>query len=208
MRKTLVFGAGQGARLAVLDLIKRSTGGLGVKQIAGELGMSYMGVKAHCMALEEEGFLTTWRQPAPKGRPLMFYRLTESGERLFAEPGLGLALSLLRDAGKLFGASAAQKLLALHYRAEAERYAALLGSRAGLDKVKAFVRFREREERMAVFSADQYGWEMHEYHNPQAALMREYPVAQSLELSMIREVLGVPLNRSEEKGRVVFSFRQ
>ncbi len=128
MRKSLVFGAGQGARLAVLDLIKRSANGLGVKQIAAELGMSYMGVKAHCLALASKKYLTTWRQPAPKGRPLMFYRLTESGERLFAEPGLELALGLLRDAEKLFGSSAPQKLLALHYRAEAERYNAMISS--------------------------------------------------------------------------------
>jgi len=207
MRKSLVFGAGQGARLAVLDLIKRSANGLGVKQIAAELGMSYMGVKAHCLALASEGYLTTWRQPAPKGRPLMFYRLTESGERLFAEPGLGLALGLLRDSGKLFGSSAAQKLLVLHYRAEAERYNAMISSPEVTERIKAFVRLRDREERMSAFSGNETCWEIHEYHNPHAALMRAYPVALSLEETMIGEVLGVPVRRSEEGSRIIFSPR-
>jgi len=207
MRKSLVFGAGQGARLAVLDLIKRSANGLGVKQIAAELGMSYMGVKAHCVTLASEKYLTTWRQPAPQGRPLLFYRLTESGERLFAEPGLGLALGLLRDMGKLFGSSASQKLLALHYRGEAERYQAMISSLEVTERIKAFVRLRDREERMSVVSSNETGWEIHEYHNPHAALMREYPVAVSLEETMIGEVLGVPVRRSEEGSRIIFSTR-
>jgi predicted ArsR family transcriptional regulator len=207
MRKSLVFGAGQGARLAVLDLIKRSANGLGVKQIAAELGMSYMGVKAHCLALASEKYLSTWRQPAPKGRPLMFYRLTESGERLFAEPGLELALGLLRDAEKLFGSSAPQKLLTLHYRSEAERYNAMISSPEVTERIRAFVRLRDREERMSVFWVNETGWEIHEYHNPHAALMREYPAAINLEEAMIGEVLGVPIRRSEEGRRVIFSPR-
>jgi predicted ArsR family transcriptional regulator len=207
MRKSLVFGAGQGARLAVLDLIKRSANGLGVKQIAAELGMSYMGVKAHCVALASEKYLTTWRQPAPKGRPLMFYRLTDSGERLFAEPGLELAMGLLRDAEKLFGSSAPQKLLALHYRAEADRYSAMISSPEVTERIRAFVRLRDREERMSAFSGNESGWEIHEYHNPHAALMRAYPVALSLEETMIGEVLGVPVRRSQEGSRIVISPR-
>lgn len=205
MRKGLLFGAGQGARLAVLDLIKRSANGLGVKQIAAELGMSYMGVKAHCVALATEGYLTTWREPAPKGRPLMFYRLTESGEGLFAEPGLGLALGLLRDAGKLFGPVAPQKLLTLHYRAEAERYRAVISAVEMAERVRAFVKLRDREERMSSYLGNENGWEIHEYHNPHAALMRVYPVAISLEETMVGDVLGVPVRRSEEGRRIIFS---
>ena len=207
MRKSLVFGAGQGARLAVLDLIKRSHNGLGVKQIATELGMSYMGVKSHCVTLASEGYLTTWRQPAPKGRPLMFYRLAESGERLFAEPGLGLSLALLRDAGKLFGATAPQKLLVLYYRTEAERYRGMISSGDINERVRALVRLRDKEERMVVFSIAGDRWEIHEYHNPYAALMREYPLASTLEETMIGEVLGVPVRRTEEGTRIVFSAR-
>jgi predicted ArsR family transcriptional regulator len=205
MRKSLVFGAGQGARLAVLDLIKRSEKGLGVKEIAAELGMSYMGVKAHCLTLASEGYLTTWRQPVPKGRPLMFYRLSESGELLFAEPGLGLALGLLRDAGKLFGVTAPQKLLALHYRNEAERYRAMISTVESAERVRAFVRLRNREERMAVLRIDGQAWEIHESHYPEANLTREYPEAASLEQTMVSDVLGMLILRRQQGGKIVFS---
>jgi predicted ArsR family transcriptional regulator len=205
MRKSLVFGAGQGARLALLDLIKRSENGLGVKEIAAELGMSYMGVKAHCLALASEGYLNTWRQPAPKGRPLMFYRLSESGELLFAEPGLGLAIGLLRDAGKLFGATAPQKLLALYFRNEAERYRAMISSLETAERVRAFVRLRNREERMAVLRIDGQAWEIQESHHPEANLIREYPEAAALEQTMVGEVLGVSILRRQQGGKIVFS---
>jgi predicted ArsR family transcriptional regulator len=205
MRKSLVFGAGQGARLALLDLIKRSENGLGVKEIAAELGMSYMGVKAHCLALASEGYLNTWRQPAPKGRPLMFYRLSESGELLFAEPGLGLAIGLLRDAGKLFGATAPQKLLALYFRNEAERYRAMISSLESAERVRAFVRLRNREERMAVLRIDGQAWEIQESHHPEANLIREYPEAAALEQTMVGEVLGVSILRRQQGGKIVFS---
>jgi predicted ArsR family transcriptional regulator len=205
MRKSLVFGAGQGARLALLDLIKRSENGLGVKEIAAELGMSYMGVKAHCLALASEGYLNTWRQPAPKGRPLMFYRLSESGELLFAEPGLGLAIGLLRDAGKLFGATAPQKLLALYFRNESERYRAMISSLESAERVRAFVRLRNREERMAVLRIDGQAWEIQESHHPEANLIREYPEAAALEQTMVGEVLGVSILRRQQGGKIVFS---
>jgi predicted ArsR family transcriptional regulator len=204
MRKSLVFGAGQGARLALLDLIKRSENGLGVKEIAAELGMSYMGVKAHCLALASEGYLNTWRQPAPKGRPLMFYRLSESGELLFAEPGLGLAIGLLRDAGKLFGATAPQKLLALYFRNEAERYRAMISSLESAERVRAFVRLRNREERMAVLRIDGQAWEIQESHHPEANLIREYPEAEALEQTMVGEVLGVSILRQQKGSKIVF----
>jgi predicted ArsR family transcriptional regulator len=73
------------------------------------------------------------------------------------------------------------------------------------ERVHALVRLRDREERMAVFSGKDERWEIHEYHNPHAALMRQYPVAVNLEETMIGEVLGVPVRRTEEGTRVVFS---
>ena len=111
MKTSLMLGAGRGPRLAVLELIKRSANGMGVKQLAAELGMSYMGVKAHCLALASAGYLTTWRQPAPKGRPLMFYKLAEAGELLFRDFNEDLALGLLVEVTGLFGTPAPLKIL-------------------------------------------------------------------------------------------------
>ena len=45
--------------------------------------MSYMGIKDHCLALEKDGYLDTWRRPKPVGRPEMLYRLTDRARELF-----------------------------------------------------------------------------------------------------------------------------
>jgi len=46
--------------------------------------MSYMGVKQHCVELEEEGYLDTWRRSKGIGRPEMIYRLTARSHELFS----------------------------------------------------------------------------------------------------------------------------
>ena len=45
--------------------------------------MSYMGIKQHCLTLERDGYLDTWRRPQKMGRPEMVYRLTQRTHDLF-----------------------------------------------------------------------------------------------------------------------------
>ena len=207
MRASLVLGAGRGPRLEVLELIKRS-GETGVKALSSELGMSYMGVKAHCVALASAGYLTTWRQPSGKGRPLMLYRLTESGEQLFSEAGHDLAIGLLGEAAALFGATAPQKLLMMHFRSLATRYCGLITAEDPGARLLAFVRIRDTEGRMSLVEEFGSGPVIRESHNPLAALMREYPAAKSMEENMVAEVLDVSVRRCEEGGIVVFSLER
>ena len=204
MKKSLVLGAGRGPRLAVLEWIKRSGGGLSVQELAAALDMSYMGVKAHCLALAATGHLTTWREASTKGRPRLLYRLADSGEQLFADSGSELALGLLREAAGLYGVTAPQKLLLMFFRSLQARYGELMPGDDLLDRVRALVRLRDREGRMAEF-VETASWEIRESHNPLAALMREYPGACALEEHMIGEVLGVPVKRREEAGKAIFS---
>ena len=206
MRKTLVLGAGRGPRLAVLEHLKRSGSGMDVGSLSDALGMSYMGVKAHCIALEAVGYLTTWREPATKGRPRMLYRLAVSGESLFEESGQDLALGLLSEAAVLFGATAPQKLLVMYFRSLTSRYNREIKGERPLEKVKSLVRIRDREGRMSSL-VEQETWSIRESHDPLAALMRDYPVAASLEEQMMSEVLGIAVLRREEGGVVTFALK-
>jgi len=206
MRTKLILGAGRGPRLDVLERIKRSGEGIGVKELAALLGMSYMGVKAHCLALVSAGYLTTWRVPSTRGRPLMLYRLTDAGERLFSESDDRLAMDLLREASGLFGTAAPQKLLVMHFRHQAESYREKLSGKEGSARVDGFVKLRDREGRMTSFHAG-VAWEIRECHNPLAGMIREYPFVPGLEEHMVGDVLGVPVSRTEREGMVVFTLR-
>ena len=206
MRTKLILGAGRGPRLDVLERIKRSGDGIGVKELSALLGMSYMGVKAHCLALVSAGYLTTWRVPSTRGRPLMLYRLTDSGERLFSDSNDSLCLDLLREASGLFGTAAPQKLLVMHFRHLAERYREQVSEVEHMARIESFVRLRDREGRMSVLHLGA-AWEIRESHNPLSGLMREYTFVPGLEEHMVGDVLGFPVSRTAREGMVVFAPR-
>lgn len=205
MKASLVFGAGRGPRLEVLELIRRSADGMSVKALSAELGMSYMGVKAHCIALSSVGYLTTWRQPSAKGRPLMLYRLTETGRKLFAETGQDLAIALLGEAAGLFGATAPQKLLVMYFRSLTAKYRDAITMGDPIERVRAFVRLRDAEGRISSVCGDS-ARQVRECHNPLTSVMKQYPGAMLMEESMVGEVLGCPVRRTEEEGSVLFSL--
>jgi predicted ArsR family transcriptional regulator len=217
MRKNLVLGAGRGPRLAVLEQIKRAGRGMSVADLAETLGMSYMGVKSHCVALSASGHLTVWREPVTeragkggsKGRPRLLYRLADSGERLFADAGDQLALALLREAARLYGPTAPQKLLVMMFRAQQTLYREKISGGGLEERVTALVLLREKEGRMSMLretvAEEGNTWEIRECHNPLAMIMKANPEARTLEDHMISEVLGVTVDRREEGGTTLFS---
>lgn len=205
MRASLVLGAGKGPRLAVLESLRRFPGGLGVRELSAELGMSYMGVKAHCLALERSGHLISRRGPSSKGRPSLLYSLSESGRGLFEGSGQDLALGLLREASGLFGAAAPQKLLMMYFRSEAARYASLIRSEDPMQRVVEFVRIRDAEGRICSFVEGSRP-EVHECHDPLSDLRKPYPGIDAMEEAMVAEVLRMRLHRRQEVEKVVFSL--
>jgi predicted ArsR family transcriptional regulator len=210
MRKNLALGAGRGPRVEVLERIKRSAKGITVKDLSVAMGMSYMGVKAHCTALTSAGYLTTWREPAPKGRPYLFYRISETGERFFNDSQDEIALDLLAQARGLFGPTAPQKLLMMYFRSLTQRYREKIAHVADappIERARHFVRLREKEGRMSLLTGESENQQIRESHNPLSDLMKAYPESCAMEEQMVRELLGVPVNRREEEGRVIFSFR-
>jgi predicted ArsR family transcriptional regulator len=203
MRASLVLGAGRGPRLAVLETVKRFPGGIGVTELSGELGMSYMGVKAHCLALEKTGYLEGRRGVSSKGRPKHNYRLTESGEDLFRGVGNDLTLALLREAVGLFGTSAPQKLLMMYFRSEGIRYASLIHGKVPADRVASFVRIRDAEGRISSL-VDGSPAEIHECHDPLGDLRKAYPAIRAMEEAMVGEALGMTVRLEEREGRKLF----
>lgn len=203
MRASLVLGAGRGPRLSVLETLRRFPAGASVTELTSELGMSYMGVKAHCLALEKAGHLASFRGQSSKGRPRLLYRLTSKGDDLFADQGNDLAMDLLHEASVLFGVTAPQKLLALYFRSQTARYASRIASRDSQSRAAAFVRMRDAEGRISALHADGI-MEIHECHDPLADFRKMYPCIAVMEEAMVGEVLGSAVMRIEGGGKVIF----
>jgi len=212
VKASLVLGAGRGPRLEILERIKRSGVGMSVKELSTELGMSYMGVKAHCAALAKEGCLATFRKPtstlteASRGRPTMIYRIAPAGELLFLGIETDFPSLLLQQANSLYGPTAAQKILVMTYRDMASRYSGMVGTGSTEEKASLFAKARDREGRMSEFIAGN-PWVIKECSQDNGRLSKDFPAIFGLEEHMVAEVLGVPIQRDELGGIVCFRPR-
>src|SRR5438552_14263485 len=82
MNQRLIAEIGRTQRLEIINSLKRSRG-MSVNELVEKMKMSYMGIKQHCLTLERDGYLDTWRRPQKMGRPEMVYRLTRRSHDLF-----------------------------------------------------------------------------------------------------------------------------
>ena len=185
------------------DVLKRSTG-LAVKEISARLGMSYMGIKTQCLALEKSGHVTSRNQHQASGRPQLIYRLTAKGQRLFRQDDNRLAVSLLHEARTLFGVSAAGKLLFLYFQKQTAEHLKTMSGTASLeDRLAALAAQRDAGGHMARVE----GGCLVESHVPLAGLFEAFPEAIAMEETMISKVLGVPVTRVAENSGDHYQIR-
>src|SRR5437762_11644555 len=93
MNQRLLAEIGRTQRLEIVNALKRSRG-LSVNELVDRMRMSYMGIKQHCMTLQHDGYLDTWRRPQNIGRLEMVYRLTRREHYVFQADGNGFPLDL------------------------------------------------------------------------------------------------------------------
>lgn len=189
----LISQIGRSQRLAVVNALKRSPE-LTVQELADRMEMSYMGVKQHCLDLAKDGYLETRRRHNGVGRPQLLYFLSKKAQDLFPQADNALAVSLLEQARKLFGPSAAEKILFLHFQEKTKDYASRIKGDTLEDRLKWFVRLREKEGHMATLETEP-GFKITERHHPSSALFQVFPEAATMEREMIQKVLGVPVRR-------------
>ena len=147
---------------------------------------------------EKRGLLDTWRSPQPVGRPLMLYRLTERAHDLFPTTSNAMTIDLLTAAQKLFGPTAAEKLLLVAFQKRAAEYAARLKGGTLAARAKVLARLRDHDGHMAECAADDGGTvRIVEHHSPVLDLLRAFPLLARLEREMFARLLGVPVRREE-----------
>src|SRR5467141_4942907 len=110
MNQRLLAEIGRTQRLEILNSLKR-TKGMSVNELVDKMGMSYMGIKQHCLTLQRDGYLDTWRRPQKMGRPEMVYRLTRRSHDLFPADSNQFTLELFQAAQEIYGPNAPEKLL-------------------------------------------------------------------------------------------------
>lgn len=179
----------------IMELIKCS-GGISVGHLAETMGMSYMGVKKHCLAMQKLGYLDTWRSPKVVGRPEKFYRLTEKAAPLFPGIGSDICLSILEAATKL-ETNGAEKLLFSFFRSRTEQLAAVVTGDSVQERAEklAAVRSAAGHYSRCIYSEEE-GLRLEEFHNPLQQLFDKYPTLERMEAQMFERLLGARVERS------------
>src|SRR5919108_4875668 len=156
MNQRLLAEIGRTQRLEIVNALKRSRG-LSVNQLVDRMRMSYMGIKQHCLTLQRDCYLDTWRRPQKMGRPEMVYRLTRRSHDLFPTDSNQFTLELLQSLREIYGANAPEKLL---YNVFERRTTALKAKVKGEDvaeRAKWLAKVRDNEGYMAQFLPSEKG---------------------------------------------------
>jgi predicted ArsR family transcriptional regulator len=200
MNQRMLAEIGRTQRLEILNSLKRSKG-LSVNELVRKMKMSYMGIKQHCLTLQRDGYLDTWRRPQKMGRPEMVYRLTRRTHDLFQSDSNQFTLELLKSIQESYGPNAPEKLLYNVF----ERKTAALKSKVKGDTVeeraKWLARLRDSEGYMSQFINEerQGGTQILECHTPILNLIDRYPIIGRLEQDLFEGVLGTGVRREETR---------
>ena len=199
MNQRLLAEIGRTQRLEIINSLKR-TKGMSVNELVDKMGMSYMGIKQHCLTLQRDGYLDTWRRPQKMGRPEMVYRLTRRSHDLFPADSNHVTIELLESTKDIYGANAPEKLL---YSIFEKRTAALKAKVKGAtvaERAKWLAKMRDSEGYMAEFRpSEKDGPQILECHSPIMNVLEKYPIIGRLEQEMFEAVLGTPVRREETR---------
>ena len=164
--------------------------------------MSYMGIKQHCLTLERDGYLDTWRRPQKMGRPEMVYRLTRRAHALFQADSNAFTLDLLQSIEEIHGPNAPEKLLYNLFERKTRRAE---GKSEGRQRSKSarnrLPNIRDEEGHMSQFvnEASEGGPQILECHSPIMNLIEKYQIIGRLEQEMFEKVLQTPVRREETR---------
>jgi predicted ArsR family transcriptional regulator len=199
MNQKLLAEIGRTQRLEILNSLKR-TKGMSVNELVDKMKMSYMGIKQHCLTLERDGYLDTWRRPQKMGRPEMVYRLTRRTHDLFESDSNQFTLELLRSVQEIYGPNAAEKLLFNVFERKTAALKEKVKGETVTERAKWLARTRDTEGYMSQFTTTEKGGpQILECHTPLLNLLERYPIIGRLEQDMFEAVLGTKVRREESR---------
>jgi predicted ArsR family transcriptional regulator len=184
----------------ILAEIKRSQG-LSVSQLCERINLSYMGVKQHCVALEKDGYLDTWRRPKGMGRPEKAYRLTVSAQEFFPSEHTNFTGEVLKSLEEVYGPAAPEKILYQIYRNQTVKIQARIAGHTLEERARSFAQLRDGDGYMSeyYFNPDFQKHQIVEYNSPVLPIADQFKIVTQLENTMIETVLGVRVKRDEER---------
>jgi predicted ArsR family transcriptional regulator len=160
-----------------------------------------MGVKQHCVALEKDGYLDTWRRPKGMGRPEKAYRLTPQAQEFFPSEHTNFTGEILKSLEQVYGPAAPEKILYQIYQNLTDRLKARINGAAIEERARMFASLRDAEGYMSeyYFNPDIQRHQIIEYNSPVLPIADQFKILTQLENTMIEAVLGARIHREQER---------
>jgi len=182
----------------ILVALKKG-GPLSVGELKTRLGLSYMGIKQHCIQLEKDGVIDHKRRAlkSKMGRPELAYGLTPLADNYFPSHDTPFTHELLESLAGLYGRNAPEKILYTAYQKRIQSYRKKLNALLFEDKIDQFCKLREKDGYLLdVQEAGRDGWVVTEYHSPIGALLANYPVLTHFELQLYQKLFHPQVKRT------------
>jgi len=200
MKSKLLRKLAKSQKYLILAEIKRSQG-LSVSQLCERINLSYMGVKQHCVALEKDGYLDTWRRPKGMGRPEKAYRLTTTAQEFFPSEHTHFTGEILKSIEQVYGPAAPEKILFQIYQNLTGKMKAKVTGHTLEERARSFTALRDQDGYMSeyYFNPDLQRHQIIEYNSPVLPIADQFKFVTQLENNLIESVLGVHVQREEER---------
>jgi predicted ArsR family transcriptional regulator len=200
MKSKLLRKLAKSQKYQILAEIKRSQG-LSVSQLCERINLSYMGVKQHCVALEKDGYLDTWRRPKGMGRPEKAYRLTTIAQEFFPSEHTNFTGEILKSLEQVYGPAAPEKILYQIYQNQTVKIQGKIAGHTTEERARSLAQIRDQDGYMSeyYFNGDIQRHQIIEYNSPILVIADQFKILTQLENALLETVLGVKVQREEER---------
>jgi predicted ArsR family transcriptional regulator len=189
----------ESTRGRIVTLLRRT--GLTVDELAGELGLTDNGVRAHLATLERDGIVRqrgSVRRTNGGGKPAYVYELTPEAEDLFPKAYAPVLLRLLDVLSARLGPEESEALLRAVGRNLAEErttpsddvHARLEAAVNVLNELGGLAELEERDGGLVIRG----------YSCPLAAVTPEHPEVCRMAETLLAELAGVPIHEHCDRG--------
>ena len=192
----------KGSKKQAIMLYLKKHGRANLETLSKELNMSKMGVLKHINPLEELGYLERENQKADKGRPKVFFKLSDSTrENVFPNNYSNLTNYFLNHIEKNYGETAVIKALKDRNNEVNENYKSKIQGDSLEEKIGSLRLLRDQEGYMAeLHNLSSDSFELLEFNCPIFKIAEQYSITCQIEQEMFENLLDANV---ESKHRVV-----
>ena len=161
-------------------------------QLAGEIGITSMGVRQHLSSLERDDLVETRVVRQDRGRPAHYFGLTDAAERLFPVRYGQLAVELLEQIAETDGPEKVDNLFALRTERLEKEYKLQMAGQPLPEQVRVLAEIRDREGYMAESNADGDEYILVEHHCPIYEIARRFPESLPVRAGIVLNAHSMP----------------